>query len=139
MRFKKIKKEKVIPSFSSCVPKGYIRDRDFANPLFKIKRWPIASKIEEATRLSELSQFLCVELGLEFPEDQSPDMIHIDPGPKDDKDIRLIQFRHRFGDLKCGNSHFFSLHPLTSVASVGTTAVPARTDLPFEGRRGCGG
>jgi hypothetical protein len=35
-------------------------------------------------------------------------MIHIDPGPKDDKDIRLIQFRHRFGDLKCGNSHFFS-------------------------------
>jgi hypothetical protein len=106
MRLKKIKKEKVISFFSSCIAKDYIGDGHSANPRFKIERRPITSKIKEAAGLSEPGQFLRVELGLEFPEDQSPDMIHIDPGPKDGKDIWFVQLRYRFGNLKGSNSHF---------------------------------
>ena len=109
MRLKKVEKEKVIPSFSSCITKGYIGDGDPANPLFKIKRRSIASKIEEATGLSEPGQFLRLELSLQLVQDQSPDMVHIDPGPENGEDTGSVQFRHRLHDVKSTDSHFLSL------------------------------
>jgi hypothetical protein len=90
MRFKKVKKEKVVSAFSLGIVKSRIGNGYSANTPLKIKGRPIASKIEKLARLSEPRQFLSSVLMLQFFQDQRPDIIHIDPGLKNGKDIRII-------------------------------------------------
>src|SRR4030042_1389891 len=96
MRFKKVKKEKVISSFSFSIAKSYIRNRYSVNTLSKIKSGTITSEIEEVTRFSKPAQFFRPKLSLQFVQDQSPNIIHIYPGPKACKSIRLVQFWNGF-------------------------------------------
>src|SRR5512137_965740 len=109
MRFKKVKKQKIISSFSFGITKSHIGNGYPANTLFIVKSWTIASKIEKMTGLSQSGQFLGPILSLQFIQNQTPNIIHIYPGPKHGKDIRLLQFRDRFLHLKSTNSHFLSL------------------------------
>src|SRR4030042_248881 len=77
-----------------------------ANPLFQIESRAVSGKIEKVTRFGEPGQFLSPPLGFQFVQDQCPDIIHIDPGPKDGKDIRVFQLRDRFLYLESTYSHF---------------------------------
>ena len=109
MRFKEVKKQKIIPSFSFGIAKSHIGNGYSANTFFIVKSWAIAGKIEKMARFSQSGQFLSPILSLQFVQDQTPNIIHIYPGPKDGKQIRLVQFRYRFLHLKSTDSHFLSL------------------------------
>src|SRR4030043_997263 len=112
MRFKKVKEEKVMSSFSFGIAKSHVGNGHSANTLFQKESRAVSGKIEKMTRFSESGQFLSPPLGFQFVQDQRPNIIHIYPGPKDCKDIGVVQFRYRFFYLKSTHSHFF-IPPVT--------------------------
>jgi hypothetical protein len=106
VRFKKVKKEEVISSFSFGIAKNDIGNGDLANPLFKIEGWAIAGKIEELAGSGESGQFLSSKSGFQFVQDQSPDTVHIDPRMKDGKNIRVVHFWQGLFYFKSTDFHF---------------------------------